>query len=318
MARHRAAASCGGLRLLLIGENFAAARTLEVLQGIEVVEVVGVACDQTAGSQQLARRSESLGIPVLPIARLNQPDGVGAVRRVAPDIGLNVNSLTIFGGALLSSFPHGAVNFHPGPLPEYSGLNVHQWAIINGERQHAVTFHRMEPRIDAGDVLIRAAVPVETSDTGLKLFMRCIHAGTNLIAPLIDGLVRQTLTPRPQDLSRRRYYGRGPYRWEVDFTWPASWIVDLVRALDYRPFESPLGSPCLRVGNRFYVVPTARVAAMARTGAPGEIVGWVDEDTPVFACGDDTLVAIPELVSEGQSFRAGDVLVAGTGRPVLR
>ena len=50
----------------------------------------------------------------------------------------------------------------------------------------------------------------------------------------------------------------------------------------------------------------------------GEIVGWVDEDTPVFACGDETLVAIPELVSEGQSFRAGDVLVAGTGRPVLR
>ena len=306
------------MKVFLVGEQFAAARTLETLLAIDDVRVVGVACSEADGSRQVATRADSLKIPVFPGERINQPEHIEGIRRTAPDLGLNVNSLLVFSDDLLSAFPAGAVNFHPGPLPEYAGLHVHQWAMINGEQEHGVTFHRMTGTIDAGDVIMRAMFPIAPSDTGLKLFMRCIQRGVELIGPLIRGMRDGTIASRPQDLRRRVYYGRGPYDWEIDFTWPAARIASLVRALDYQPFESPLGSPWISLEGRRYSVPEVRVVERAATAAAGALIGWTEQQDAIFACGEGTAVVVPRLVADGRSLRAVDVLDARMGRPGLQ
>src|SRR5258706_1399282 len=126
------------VKVFLDGEQFAAAGSFEALLAIDDVRVVGVACSEADGSGQVTARAESLGIPVFPGGRINRPEHIDGIRRTAPDLGLNVNSLHVFSDDLLAAFPAGAVNFHPGPLPEYAGLHVHQWAMINGEQEHGV------------------------------------------------------------------------------------------------------------------------------------------------------------------------------------
>ena len=46
-----------------------------------------------------------------------------------------------------------AINFHDGPLPGYAGLNVTTWALLAGEREHAVTWHLMTADVDAGEIV---------------------------------------------------------------------------------------------------------------------------------------------------------------------
>ena len=44
-------------------------------------------------------------------------------------------------------------NFHDGPLPRYAGLFSSSWAIVNNEKTHGVTWHKITKKIDAGDIV---------------------------------------------------------------------------------------------------------------------------------------------------------------------
>ena len=46
-----------------------------------------------------------------------------------------------------------AVNFHDGPLPKYAGLYSSSWALIKNEKQHGCCWHKIENKIDAGEIL---------------------------------------------------------------------------------------------------------------------------------------------------------------------
>jgi methionyl-tRNA formyltransferase len=52
----------------------------------------------------------------------------------------------------LEAFSNGAYNFHPGP-PSYPGNRPSAFACYAGEQEYGVTFHRMVPRVDEGEIL---------------------------------------------------------------------------------------------------------------------------------------------------------------------
>src|ERR687895_401385 len=55
-------------------------------------------------------------------------------------------------------------------------LNVPSWSIYLGETRHAVTVHRMAPRVDTGPIAYREDFEIGEQDTGLSLFMKCASA----------------------------------------------------------------------------------------------------------------------------------------------
>jgi methionyl-tRNA formyltransferase len=55
----------------------------------------------------------------------------------------SVAYLSVIPPAVLALPRRGAINFHDGPLPDYAGLNVTSWALLNKEREHGVTWHVM-------------------------------------------------------------------------------------------------------------------------------------------------------------------------------
>ena len=66
----------------------------------------------------------------------------------------------------------GAINFHDGPLPGYAGMYVTSWAIINGERDHGVSWHWMVKAVDGGGVLQERRFPIWPDDTATSLNTR--------------------------------------------------------------------------------------------------------------------------------------------------
>ncbi len=166
--------------------------------------VVGFASDpvrkQTGVAFARERRIPLLGSDVLR-AENAWPADLEADRLV------NINGSVIVAPHVLDRFDGRALNMHPGPLPEYAGLHVHQWAIRNGEARHGATIHVMEAGVDTGPIVDMVRFPIVEADTGLSLFKRTMDLGTKLLIHVLEGVIKGTPpASRPQDLARRHYY----------------------------------------------------------------------------------------------------------------
>jgi methionyl-tRNA formyltransferase len=208
--------------------------------------------------------ARSLGFATWPAKLVKDPDFADRLRLEQIDIFLNVHSLYIIAAAVLAVPRLGAFNLHPGPLPRYAGLNAISWAIYHGEKTHGVTIHKMEPGIDTGPIAYQSFFPVEDSDSALSLSFKCVREGGGLMLKLLEDASAEPgrLVLVPQNLSQREYFGRAvPNEGVLSWCWPASRIINFVRACDYFPFRSPWGSPRTQLGER-----TIEVVKASRTG----------------------------------------------------
>ncbi len=169
----------------------------------------------------------------------------------------SIGNLKILPGSVITAPRCEAVNFHDGPLPEMAGLNVPNWAILEGRDSHAITWHTMTDKVDGGDILAQIEFPVDPSDTALALNAKCFEAGLEAFRGLVAALSTEQVDRRPQGAGERTYYGRdrplpngGIIRWSE----PAGRISALVNALNFGPYDNPLGVPRLWLGDRFVVL----------------------------------------------------------------
>ncbi len=68
------------------------------------------------------------------------------------------------------------INIHPSLLPSFQGLNTHERALAAGVKLHGCTVHFVRPAMDAGPIIMQAAVPVLTTDTPDDLAARVLGA----------------------------------------------------------------------------------------------------------------------------------------------
>ena len=66
------------------------------------------------------------------------------------------------------------LNIHPALLPSYRGLHTHERALEDGVKIHGCTVHFVVPEMDAGPIILQAAVPVEASDDADALAARVL------------------------------------------------------------------------------------------------------------------------------------------------
>jgi methionyl-tRNA formyltransferase len=200
---------------------------------------------------------------------------------------------TILPPELLALFSGNALNCHPGPLPEYAGMHVHQWAIRNGETEFGVTAHRLETRVDAGPIVASMRFPIGHEDTGLSLFCRAQRAAAELMISVIGRIVAgERLEFVSQDLSRRRVYRhRDALDGRINWHLPVQSVINFVRAGNYDPWESPtyIAHFDTAAGERVQVL---RAAAASQTGGPPGSLLELARQGPIIACGGRTAVQI--------------------------
>jgi methionyl-tRNA formyltransferase len=272
------------MKIALLAEEGAGARALQMLASGSH----DICALLTSPGSPVWRLAGRLGVAALPASRVRDPQL--ACELAGIELLLNVHSLHIVPPALLAAPRLGAYNLHPGPLPDYAGLNAPSWAIYHGEASHGVTLHRMEPGIDTGPIVYQERFAVGVDETALGLALRCVETGLRLLARLLATLADNpgTLPVVPQDLSRRRYFGRGaPQEGRVSWDAPAHRIHAFVRACDYHPFPSPWGTPRARLDGT-----EVELAKVALTGEPSDAPpGTVREssDETFVACADEWL-----------------------------
>lgn len=136
-----------------------------------------------------------------------------------------------------------AINYHDALLPRYAGVNASAWAIINGEKQHGITWHEIATEIDTGNIIKQIAIDLESTETALSLNLKCYQAAIATFTELITELATNQVTLTPQNLEQRSYFGRHQKPTAlgiIDFEQPAAVIDDLVRGLDFGNYPNPL------------------------------------------------------------------------------
>lgn len=235
------------MRIVFVGEEAAGARALRriLLSDHTLVGVLTSAGPDDRGTTVASIAAEH-GVPATPAHRVRDAALADELRGLEVDVLLNVHSLHLVGADVLEAPRVGAFNLHPGPLPEYAGLNTASWALVHGRNRHGVTLHWMTPGIDTGDVVARSDFDLSATDTGVTVSSRAAEKGLELLDDLLVDLAvgPHAVARRPQELGDRRYYGTEVPRdgW-IPWSAPSREVLDFVRAFDYRPFPSPWGRP---------------------------------------------------------------------------
>lgn len=242
-----------------------------VRQRADIVGVIVRSDDPTPGQwyPSVTERAEAHGLTVYRPKDINAPEFVEQVRKIKPDLLLTAFYPKIYKRPLLEAVPRGSVNLHFAPLPRYRGSYPGAWAIINGEKQHGITMHYMDPGVDSGDIIGQIMVDIAPDDTGLSLYKKCEEAGLELLRATWPKLAAGEVQRIPQDPAKVLYHDRTfPFGGVINFCWTAQQVHDHVRAMTFPPFPNP--STFFR--RRKLTVLKTEIEDNGRENDPGKIV----------------------------------------------
>jgi methionyl-tRNA formyltransferase len=306
------------LNVVLVAEEAAGAQAFRNLTRTDH-HLVALLTSATGAGGSVTSLAKRLEVPVLPSDLVRDASTADWLEREEVDVLLNVHSLFRIHSAVVAAPRIGSFNLHPGPLPEYSGLNAPSWAIYNGETSHAVTLHWMDAEIDTGPIVYSSSFEITDRDTGLSVSATAAREGLPLVARLLDDASGDPawIPTTPQDLTRRRYYGRevpddGRIRWSHS----ARQLVDFVRACDYLPFVSPWGHPVARLhGEELEILKASRTYEPS-DAKPGTVGSHDEEGSVCVATGDEWIrlhrVRVDDDVTDADTvLTVGDRLADG-------
>jgi len=166
-----------GILLSGRGSNFEAIAD-NVAAGRLPAEIVSVISNrEEARGLQIARQR---GLPALCIPSKGVPREEYD-RRVAQELkARNVDLVCLAGFMRLLSaefcraFPMRILNIHPSLLPAFPGLDAQKQALDHGVKISGCTVHFVDERLDAGPIVLQAAVPVQDDDTEESLAARIL------------------------------------------------------------------------------------------------------------------------------------------------
>nr|WP_245552588.1 phosphoribosylglycinamide formyltransferase [Cyanobium gracile] len=144
-------------------------------------------------------RAERLGIPCQVLDHRHQPSREaldGALIRLFEahrvDLVVMAGWMRIVTPVLIEAFPERLVNIHPSLLPSFRGADGVGQALAAGVTLAGCTAHLVTAEVDAGPILVQAAVPVLAGDDRERLHARIQHQ-EHRILPLAVSLAARRL-----------------------------------------------------------------------------------------------------------------------------
>lgn len=163
------------------------------------------------------------------------------IKALDPDWLFQFNSNYRFTPEILQLFSCGAMNAHPGLLPEYAGYFPYQWALRNGEKATGSTLYWMTGEGDAGAIALQERIPITDQDTGLSLYSKVSNGAVRITLHALNLIsLGEKLPIVPQDKFKRRIYSKHDAgASEIDWSLSALKVFNFIRAGNFVPFSSP-------------------------------------------------------------------------------
>jgi len=132
----------------------------------------------------------------------------------------------------LDNYPRGILNMHGGKIPEYRGASTLQWAIINGEDEIGITWHKIVGEVDAGPIWAESTIPIPPGATAEEMRKAMILEGLRLFPRAWARFCNPSAVPRYPELGKGHVWRqRKPEDGKIKRGWSARQLQDMVRAL---------------------------------------------------------------------------------------
>lgn len=94
--------------------------------------------------------------------------------------------MRLLGPAFCAAFPNAILNVHPSLLPAFPGVDAQRQAIDAGVAVSGATVHFVTPELDAGPIILQAAVPVHRGDDAESLSARILEQEHRILPEAIQ------------------------------------------------------------------------------------------------------------------------------------
>ncbi len=205
-------------------------------------EIVCVYCQppRPAGRGKKVRRTpvhvraSELGLPIRHPDCLRSSANQSAFSELDADIAVVAAYGLILPQEILDAPRRGCINIHASLLPRWRGAAPIHRAVMAGDTETGISIMQMDAGLDTGPVLLRAATPINATDTTGNLHDRLSEMGANVVT---DALCRlDELTPEPQGANGVTY-ARKVTKDEtcIDWTQSAVHVDRQIRSLSPAP-----------------------------------------------------------------------------------
>jgi phosphoribosylglycinamide formyltransferase-1 len=159
------------------GSNFAAIAR-NVAAGVIDAEIA-VVISNRPGAAGIAL-AEQLGLPALVVPSQGKQREeydrllVAELQQRNVDLVCLAGFMRLLSPTFVRAFPNRILNIHPSLLPSFPGLEAQRQALEHGVKITGCTVHYVDENLDAGPILLQAAVPVLPDDTVETLSARIL------------------------------------------------------------------------------------------------------------------------------------------------
>jgi len=204
------------------------------------------------------------------------------IKSLNPDIIISANWRRLIPKSIYQTPKYRTINIHAGYLPKYRGFAPINWAIINGEKEIAVTVHYVDEKPDTGDIIVQKKISVDINDTATDIYNQASTSLPNLIHETLLKIESNEVKP----ISQKGKKGflcvkRFPEDGKIDWSQNRLDIYNLIRALS-DPFPNAF---CFLNGEKIYIKKATLIEEDFR-GPPGRICEIRDEGI-IVTCGND-------------------------------
>lgn len=214
----------------------------------------------------------ALGLPVLPTPDVNRDADVARIREASPRLLVVVAFGQLLRKPVREVPALGSLNLHFSLLPRWRGAAPVQRALLAGDEVTGASVQRLVAKLDAGDVLAEARLPIRPDDDTPRLRERLVDVGAPLLTDVVRRLLRGDAVPATvQDESLVTLAPRlAPEEGHLDPAAEDAVTLDRrVRALDEWP---GCRGVLVRPGRGDVPVLVRRAVPEAGGGAPGDVV----------------------------------------------
>jgi methionyl-tRNA formyltransferase len=242
--------------------------------------------------------AKDIGSGFFKLRSLNDEALIQIIKENKVRVAISVNWKYTIPKSILDLFELGILNFHLGNLPDYKGNATVNWTIINGENEIYGNIHKMDPALDAGDVVSRKAIPING-----QTYIADILKKAEEDAPFLYEEALETVFKDPKAYVVKgsplglRCYPRLPEDSQVNWSLSAKKINRLVRASSepYRGAYSFLNGEKIIIWRADVCEYSEKFLAV-----PGHIIGIQKEDKTIYvACGEGIL-EVQEIEYKGK------------------